>query len=67
MTMLNFQSPAPVDTDPCCSEAEVVALVQRFYAKVRVDSLLGPHPRLGRASGAPDGFLVGDAAWHPTF
>jgi len=28
--------------DACCSEDEVVALVHRFYAKVRVDPLLGP-------------------------
>jgi len=29
-------------SDTCCSEAEVVALVQRFYTKVRADALLGP-------------------------
>jgi len=28
--------------DACCSEDEVVALVHCFYAKVRVDPLLGP-------------------------
>jgi len=30
------------DANACCSEAEVIALVQRFYAKVRTDALLGP-------------------------
>ena len=28
--------------EPCCSEQEIVQLVHSFYAKVRLDPLLGP-------------------------
>jgi len=35
----SLRDPQP---EACCSEDEVVALVHRFYAKVRVDPLLGP-------------------------
>lgn len=36
--------PAHGDADPAavCSEEEVIALVHRFYARVRQDALLGP-------------------------
>jgi len=31
-----------VSPDSCCTETEVVALVHRFYDRVRADELLGP-------------------------
>lgn len=35
-------TPPSESPDACCSEEEVVALVHRFYARVRADPLLGP-------------------------
>ncbi|KLJ01089.1 group III truncated hemoglobin [Luteimonas sp. FCS-9] len=35
-------SASPATATACCSEDEVIALVHRFYARVRKDPLLGP-------------------------
>lgn len=40
---MNLHSPIPPSgSDACCREDEVVALVHRFYARVREDPDLGP-------------------------
>jgi len=35
-------TPSSSAEEPCCREDEIVTMVHRFYARVRVDPLLGP-------------------------